>query len=89
MAPPAWVPLNTGLDVSQQAAIGLALGAKDVALIHGPPGAWLLNPFQGQLGRTFQHSGAWSIFMSMLICIGTCVRLRMHRSTHVCAGALT
>ncbi len=35
-APPTW--LNRGLDESQQAAIQFALGARDVAVIHGPPG---------------------------------------------------
>lgn len=37
-SPVEWKPCNGGLDDSQRAAIGLALGAKDVALIHGPPG---------------------------------------------------
>ncbi|KAL4440242.1 hypothetical protein ABPG75_003243 [Micractinium tetrahymenae] len=37
-APPAWQPLNSGLDESQQRAVTLALAAQDVALIHGPPG---------------------------------------------------
>ncbi|KAK9825119.1 hypothetical protein WJX74_010900 [Apatococcus lobatus] len=36
--PPAWQPLNTGLDESQVRAVGRALAAQDVALIHGPPG---------------------------------------------------
>lgn len=36
--PPPWTPRNLRLDASQQAAIGMALGAKDVCLIHGPPG---------------------------------------------------
>lgn len=33
--PPAWQPLNSGLDESQQRAVSLALAAQDVALIHG------------------------------------------------------
>ena len=36
--PPMWKPFNAGLDASQVAAVGYALAAKDVALIHGPPG---------------------------------------------------
>ncbi|GAB4814237.1 hypothetical protein N2152v2_001283 [Parachlorella kessleri] len=35
---PAWVPVNAGLDESQQRAVTLALASQDVALIHGPPG---------------------------------------------------
>lgn len=35
---PEWSPVNTFLDESQRRAISLALSAKDVALIHGPPG---------------------------------------------------
>lgn len=34
-SPPAWQPLNGGLDESQQRAVSLALAARDVALIHG------------------------------------------------------
>ena len=34
-SPPAWQPLNGGLDESQQRAVSLALAAQDVALIHG------------------------------------------------------
>jgi hypothetical protein len=34
-SPPAWQPLNPGLDESQQRAVSLALAAQDVALIHG------------------------------------------------------
>jgi hypothetical protein len=34
-APPAWRPLNPGLDESQRRAVTLALAAQDVALIHG------------------------------------------------------
>eukprot|EP00798_Chlamydomonas_sp_ICE-L_P008550 gene8550-33983_t len=37
-SPPHWTPINSGLDESQRKAISLALSAKDVALIHGPPG---------------------------------------------------
>lgn len=37
-APPSWEPRNRGLDESQRAAVGLALRAQDVALVHGPPG---------------------------------------------------
>ena len=36
--PPFWKPFNPGLDASQVAAVSNALAAKDVALIHGPPG---------------------------------------------------
>ncbi len=36
--PPAWTPVNARLDGSQRAAVSHALAAKDVALIHGPPG---------------------------------------------------
>ncbi|PNW77576.1 hypothetical protein CHLRE_10g442650v5 [Chlamydomonas reinhardtii] len=35
---PEWKPLNTGLDDSQRQAVTLALSAKDLALVHGPPG---------------------------------------------------
>ena len=35
---PQWTPLNHNLDESQKRAISLALSAKDIALIHGPPG---------------------------------------------------
>ncbi|KAK9808936.1 hypothetical protein WJX72_006613 [[Myrmecia] bisecta] len=35
---PPWTPFNTGLDESQRRAVSRALAAKDVALIHGPPG---------------------------------------------------
>ena len=42
-SPPAWQPLNPGLDESQQRAVSLALAAQDVALIHGGAG--------GQAGR--------------------------------------
>ena len=34
-SPPPWQPLNAGLDASQRAAVGLALAAQDLALIHG------------------------------------------------------
>jgi len=38
-APPApFVPLDAGLNESQRAAVALALAAKDLAIIHGPPG---------------------------------------------------
>lgn len=33
-----WTPLDAALDVSQRAAVAAALRARDVALIHGPPG---------------------------------------------------
>ena len=36
--PPPYNWLCTGLDGSQRRAVGLALAALDVALIHGPPG---------------------------------------------------
>lgn len=36
--PPSWQPVNARLDASQRAAVSRALAAKDVALIHGPPG---------------------------------------------------
>ncbi|GLI64102.1 hypothetical protein VaNZ11_007275 [Volvox africanus] len=35
---PVWDPFNRGLDDSQRAAVALALGSQDVALVHGPPG---------------------------------------------------
>ena len=35
---PPWQPVNQSLDDSQRRAIALALSAKDIALIHGPPG---------------------------------------------------
>lgn len=35
---PDWKPFNAGLDDSQQAAVARALAAKDMALVHGPPG---------------------------------------------------
>ena len=38
--PPAWTPLNGGLDESQQRAVSLALAAADVALIHGGLVGW-------------------------------------------------
>ncbi|KAG2432839.1 hypothetical protein HXX76_008572 [Chlamydomonas incerta] len=37
-AAPEWKPLNAGLDESQRQAVTLALSAKDLALVHGPPG---------------------------------------------------
>ena len=37
-SPPAWTPQNACLDSSQQRAVSRALAAKDIALIHGPPG---------------------------------------------------
>lgn len=33
-----WLPANRSLDDTQAGAVSLALSAKDVALIHGPPG---------------------------------------------------
>ena len=33
-----WTPRNPRLDHSQRAAVARALAAKDVALVHGPPG---------------------------------------------------
>eukprot|EP00967_Tisochrysis_lutea_P080888 scaffold111308_cov18-Tisochrysis_lutea.AAC.3 len=59
--PPAWTPHNAGLDDSQRAAIGLALGAKDVALIHGPPGNKVVDEVGcvlRALGRALQTEGA-------------------------------
>lgn len=35
---PAWQPLDLGLNPSQRAAVDLCLRARDVALVHGPPG---------------------------------------------------
>ncbi|GMH45218.1 hypothetical protein BSKO_13175 [Bryopsis sp. KO-2023] len=35
---PKWVPFNDGLDESQRKAVGVALAAQDLALVHGPPG---------------------------------------------------
>jgi superfamily I DNA and/or RNA helicase len=35
---PAWTPLDTQLNAPQRDAVGLALAAQDVALVHGPPG---------------------------------------------------
>ena len=35
---PPWKPFNASLDDSQIRAISLALSAKDIALVHGPPG---------------------------------------------------
>ncbi|CAG9467345.1 unnamed protein product [Pedinophyceae sp. YPF-701] len=37
-APLEWEPIDRGLDDSQVKAVGRALAARDVALIHGPPG---------------------------------------------------
>lgn len=37
--PPLWTPRNGGLDASQRRAVARALAAKDVALVHGPPGS--------------------------------------------------
>ncbi|GIL45595.1 hypothetical protein Vafri_2803 [Volvox africanus] len=37
-AVPVWDPFNHGLDASQRAAVALALGSQDIALVHGPPG---------------------------------------------------
>ena len=36
--PPTWHLINKSLDASQLVAVGKALAARDVALIHGPPG---------------------------------------------------
>lgn len=36
--PPLWKPFNSSLDKSQIKAVDKALAAKDIALIHGPPG---------------------------------------------------
>jgi len=36
--PPPWTPQNARLDSSQQRSVSRALAAKDIALIHGPPG---------------------------------------------------
>jgi superfamily I DNA and/or RNA helicase len=35
---PTWTPLDAGLNQSQREAVSLALSARDVAIIHGPPG---------------------------------------------------
>ncbi len=35
---PEWTPLDPALDASQREAVGFALAARDVAVIHGPPG---------------------------------------------------
>jgi ATP-dependent RNA/DNA helicase IGHMBP2 len=37
-APRPLAPLDAGLDASQREAVAFALGAKEIALIHGPPG---------------------------------------------------
>jgi ATP-dependent RNA/DNA helicase IGHMBP2 len=36
--PRPWQPLDTGLNDSQRAAVELALAARDVGIVHGPPG---------------------------------------------------
>lgn len=36
--PPAWTPLDPTLNESQREAVGFALSAEDVAVLHGPPG---------------------------------------------------
>ncbi len=36
---PPWTPRNPNLDASQRRAVGRALASKDIALVHGPPGA--------------------------------------------------
>ena len=36
--PRPWKQFNQGLDASQVSAVDKALAAKDIALIHGPPG---------------------------------------------------
>lgn len=68
--PPAWQPMSgRDLDATQQQAVSLALAAKDIALIHGPPGVlqlpfapWLVS-LEIHLGwclwrHTFQGCGA-------------------------------
>jgi ATP-dependent RNA/DNA helicase IGHMBP2 len=37
-SPPTWEPRNRSLDASQVAAVSMALAARDLVLIHGPPG---------------------------------------------------
>lgn len=34
----AWKPFDSGLDASQRSAVRFALDARDIALLHGPPG---------------------------------------------------
>ena len=69
---PAWKPHNVKLDESQRKAVGRALAAKDVALLHGPPGvcallhgptivcALLPSPCSPKsVGQTAQTPRAW------------------------------
>lgn len=38
VSPAAWKPFDSGLDASQRSAVRFALDARDIALLHGPPG---------------------------------------------------
>ena len=58
--PPQWSPININLDDSQKRAISLALAAKDVALIHGPPGE-LASLLEGLVLSSFSRAGSFFV----------------------------